>query len=102
MTSKTHGDGWSGEHYPTGTREWMMKKKKSTDIHPDHERIWLQNANDAGDEGRMWCEDKVWPNGPEEGEPTEYMRADLIKKAEADIRMYLARINELENALAEA
>jgi hypothetical protein len=45
----------------------------------DHERIWLQHPDDAeGQEtGRMWCQDKVWPNDPEDGEPTEYVRADL-------------------------
>jgi hypothetical protein len=47
----------------------------------DHERIWLQNAKDAlnQDTGRMWCEDKVWPDDAEDGEPTEYVRADLYE-----------------------
>jgi hypothetical protein len=49
----------------------------------DHERIWLQNAKDAlnQDTGRMWCEDKVWPDDAEDGEPTEYVRADLYETA---------------------
>lgn len=51
---------------------------------PDHERIWLQNAEDAdawGD-GRLWCPDKVWPDDSEDGEPTEYVRADLYETLE--------------------
>lgn len=52
---------------------------------PDPERIWLQNAEDAKlqCEGRLWCEDKVWPAGddPEEGEPTEYIRSDIHARA---------------------
>ena len=61
----------------------------------DHERIWLQNAEDAKhqDEGRMWCEDKVWPDEPEEGEPTEYVRADLYASL-------AGRVTELEAAKA--
>ena len=61
----------------------------------DHERIWLQNKEDAKHqcEGRVWCQDKVWPNEPEEGEPTEYVRADLYAAL-------AARITELEAALA--
>ncbi|RPH74027.1 hypothetical protein EHM76_04310 [bacterium] len=53
----------------------------------DHERIWLQNAIDAGhqEEGRLWCQDKVWPDDPEDGEPTEYVRADLYAAALAEI-----------------
>lgn len=47
-------------------------------MQPDHERIWLQSAADANDtEGRMWCQDKVWPESVEDHEPTEYVRADL-------------------------
>jgi len=52
----------------------------------DHERIWLQHSDDAADaEGRMWCCDKVWPLDPEDGEPTEYVRADLLAEARAQI-----------------
>lgn len=44
----------------------------------DHARIWLQNTADIDPgTGRLWCEDKVWPESPEEGEPTEYVRADI-------------------------
>lgn len=51
----------------------------------DHERIWLQNANDAhGCEGRLWCQDKVWPEDDEQGEPTEYVRADLFHEIERE------------------
>lgn len=61
----------------------------------DHERIWLQNADDAKHqgEGRMWCQDKVWPDDGEDGEPTEYVRADLF----AALRERLAEV-ERENA----
>jgi len=48
---------------------------------PDHEFIWLQNAEDANSDGRLWCEDKIWPDEPEEGEPTKYIRADLVATA---------------------
>lgn len=45
----------------------------------DHERIWLQHPSDMDPEyGRLWCQDKTWPNGPDESEPTEYVRADLF------------------------
>jgi hypothetical protein len=57
----------------------------SEKVERDHERIWLQAEQDADpDMGRMWCQDKVWPD-PEnglEGEPTEYRLAadyDLLK-----------------------
>ena len=44
----------------------------------DHERIWLQDANDADyDEGRLWCQDNVWDDIDENNPPTEYVRADL-------------------------
>jgi hypothetical protein len=38
-------------------------------VKTDHERIWLQNAEDAKHchEGRMWCEDKAWPIDKEDG-----------------------------------
>lgn len=54
----------------------------------DHERIWLQNAEDAKHtlEGRLWCQDKVWPNDPGDGEPTEYVRADLVAVVRAEAR----------------
>jgi len=53
----------------------------------DHERIWLQAADDAApDTGRVWCQDKVWPDGPEDTEPTEYVRADLLSQARAEGR----------------
>jgi hypothetical protein len=53
----------------------------------DPERIWLQNADDARaiGEGRLWCEDKVWPECPEQNEPTEYVRADLHAKLEREL-----------------
>lgn len=53
----------------------------------DHERIWLQSYEDteALGEDRLWCEDKVWPNDPEDHEPTEYVRADLFAALEADL-----------------
>ena len=57
----------------------------SDHVHTDHERIWLQNPNDAAPEtGRLWCQDKVWPESSEEGEPTEYVRADLYDALQAE------------------
>jgi hypothetical protein len=62
----------------------------------DHERIWLQHPNEADEyEGRRWCEDKVWPDDPEDGEPTEYVRADLHAAALAEIERLRMRV---ENA----
>lgn len=67
----------------------------------DHERIWLQNEDDAKNqcEGRLWCEDKVWPDDPEDGEPTEYIRADLHAAAEARVRELEDRVGVLEHDL---
>ncbi len=55
---------------------------------PDHEHIWLQNAEDAAasHEGRLWCQDKVWPADGTDGEPTEYVRADMVDAARAQAR----------------
>ncbi|MCA1490148.1 hypothetical protein I6F11_04340 [Ensifer sp. NBAIM29] len=51
---------------------------------PTHnpERIWLQSHQDttAVGEDRLWCQDKVWPNGPDDHEPIEYIRADLVER----------------------
>lgn len=54
----------------------------------DHERIWLQNADDAAATGasREWCSAPVWPDDPVDGEPTEYVRADLLTTARAEAR----------------
>jgi hypothetical protein len=52
----------------------------------DPDRIWLQNAEDARAIGdRLWCADKVWPECPEQNEPTEYVRADLYAKLEREL-----------------
>ncbi|WP_089177181.1 hypothetical protein [Bosea sp. AS-1] len=49
-------------------------------VREDPPRIWLEPIDRsqpfAGDE-RTWCEDKVWPEGDDQDEPTEYIRADL-------------------------
>ena len=52
----------------------------------DHERIWLQNAEDAAAIGasREWSSAPVWPDDPEDSEPTEYVRADLVATARAE------------------
>lgn len=59
----------------------------------DHERIWLQNPNDARNqsEGRMWREDKAWRAEDGDLEPTEYVRADISN----------TRIVSLVNQLAD-
>jgi len=46
-------------------------------------------------EGRLWCQEKVWPDDPADGEPTEYVRADLVATARAE-----ARREALEEAAA--
>lgn len=52
----------------------------------DHERIWLQAAIDADPStGRMWCQDKVWPDDAEDSEPTEYVRADLFAAIQSEV-----------------
>ena len=60
----------------------------------DHERIWLapKCCSDPG-EGRQWCQDKVWPldDCPDDGEPTEYVRADIANAT-------ITRLSE-ENAM---
>lgn len=60
----------------------------------DHERIWLQNVADgeASGEGRLWCQDKVWPVDENDGEPTEYVRADIYASALALIESQRATI----------
>jgi hypothetical protein len=74
----------------------------------DHERIWLQNAEDAKhqDQGRLWCENKVWPVDPEEGEPTEYVRADLFdaqrRPAMGDTMDFMLELKELIQAGRES
>jgi len=64
----------------------------------DHERIWLQHPDDAihNDEGRLWCEDKIWPDDDEDGEPTEYVRADLLAEARAQIAAKDIELAELK------
>lgn len=64
----------------------------------DHERIWLQNAKDAEHqaEGRLWCQDKVWPDDPEDGEPTEYVRADLATTSAGVTEEQTPRVKQLE------
>ncbi len=56
----------------------MSSEKK--DVALDHPRIWLQNAADAeaAGEERRWCQDKAWPSHEFDGEPTEYVRADIV------------------------
>ncbi len=67
------------------------------------DRIWLQDEKDALaiGEGRCWCEDKVWPEVPEQNEPVAYVRADLV---DADRSELLERIFMLtaENKLLKA
>lgn len=50
----------------------------------DHERIYLQPGCcvDPG-EGRLWCEDNVWPIfGDCDQKGVEYVRADIAAQAE--------------------
>ena len=55
--------------------------KRDGEVVTDPERIWLQNAKDgeASNDGRLWCADKIWPDDALDGEPTEYIRADLFE-----------------------
>lgn len=66
----------------------------------DHERIWLE-APPGGPEGRLWCEDKVWPDDENDGEPTEYVRADLYAAAEARVAALEAEKAGLVEALEQ-
>jgi hypothetical protein len=56
----THGDGWSGEHTPTGTREWMMKDKGTVRLTID-EIVMLRRAlSIASEDGSLFGdEDQV-------------------------------------------
>lgn len=65
----------------------------------DHERIWLEPPP-GGSEGRLWCQDKVWPMQPEDGEPTEYVRADIHAAALALIERQAAELAGLRQAYA--
>ena len=82
----------------------------------DHREIWLQ----ADDEdwidpsvGRMWCEDKIWPDNEGEPEPVRYVRGDLYDELQAEVerlRELLRRVlrkeivcsNEFRRELCEA
>lgn len=69
-----------------------------TEPDADHARIWLEPMSPDGRygcEGRLWCQDKVWPDHEGQPEPTEYVRADLFA-ALAEER------DRLREALAEA
>lgn len=68
----------------------------------DHERIWLQNADDARATGdRLWCQDKVWPECDEQQEPTEYIRADLYASRISQQDAELERLRRENKALSE-
>lgn len=49
----------------------------------------------------MWCSDKVWPADKEDGEPTEYIRSDLVEiaRAEAHRAGMLAGLKEAQSIL---
>jgi hypothetical protein len=67
----------------------------STEGKSDHERIWLQNADDARATGdRLWCQDKVWPECAEQQEPTEYIRADLCHAQDAELERLRRELEE--------
>lgn len=64
----------------------------------DHERIWLQPRCCADPhEGRMWCKDKIWPDGDcdIEAEPTAYVRADLYAAKERQLEETRALLREV-------
>lgn len=76
----------------------MSTEKK--DVTLDHPRIWLQNAADgkASGEGRLWSEHKVWPVDENDGEPTEYVRADIVDGLVAVLKGAREDILSLKNA----
>jgi hypothetical protein len=60
------------------TDEWERRQNEKQE--PDHEHIWLEPvcAKCAGKpEGRLWCQDNVWPDGCEDcgKAPTRYVIA---------------------------
>lgn len=62
------------------------------------ERIWLQNAKDADPAiGRLWCEDKVWPDNDEDGEPTEYVLASSVRNLSSSVKALLESISFDDN-----
>lgn len=62
------------------------------------ERIWLQSAEDAKHqcEGRMWCEDKVWPENVDQHEPTEYVRADIAASLQEQVETLTKERDQLQ------
>ena len=59
------------------------------DVLEDHKRIWLEIC-EPGEEGRLWCQDNVWP----EGEATEYVRADIAEAEVIALRAEVARMRD--------
>ena len=82
----------------------MSNEKK--DVTLDHPRIWLQNAADgaASGEGRLWCEDNVWPVDENDGEPTEYVRADIVDGLVAALKeiKFMRPLGPTKNKMIEA
>ena len=67
----------------------------------EHERIWLQNADDPGNEGRLLVRGQGMADDPEDGEPTEYVRADLYEKALAENERLRVRLKEATDLMRE-
>lgn len=59
----------------------------------DHERIWLEPPP-GGSEGRLWCQDKVWPENEGDPEPIEYVRADIHQSEVVGLMKTMAAYSE--------
>ncbi len=69
----------------------------------DHRHIFLEPKCCADPrEGRLWCQDNVWPSGDcdVQAEATQYVRADLVAALELERDAALARAERLEVALS--
>jgi Arc/MetJ family transcription regulator len=84
-------------------RDKLEGRGMSETIEKNPERIWLQSYEDtqALDQDRLWCEDKVWPENPDDHEPTQYVRIDLFNSAISTAREegYKAGLEEAAKAI---
>jgi hypothetical protein len=71
---------------------------------PDHKRIWLEPpaAENSRDEGRLWCAEKVWPEAPGDPEPTEYIRADIVKHWASQVDLQIQEREKYRVQLVQA
>ncbi len=62
----------------------------------DHERIYLQDVNNAGPEGRTWCYSRI------DDVDTEYVRADLFATLESEVEELRQKVSHVERDAKDA